>query len=87
MKRLTSIAVAATLAFGLLPRPAHATLDIQKQAKAAGATVENCTTCHVAKMPKKGAAELSDKGKWLMAEKETKKAAKVDGAWLKDYKK
>jgi hypothetical protein len=28
---------------------------------------------------------LNDKGKWLTAEKDKKKAKEVDGAWLKDY--
>ena len=62
-----------------------ATLDTQKQAKAAGVNVKDCTTCHVAKLPKKDSHELNDAGKWLVAEKEKRGAAKVDGAWLKDY--
>lgn len=63
-----------------------ADLDIQKQAKAAGVTVKDCTTCHVDKLPKKddGKHELNDTGKWLVSEKEKRGAKKVDGAWLKD---
>ena len=87
MKRTMLIAVAATVALGFVPGSAWATLEIQKQAKTAGVTVANCMDCHTAKMPKKGAADLNDKGKWLMTQKTDKKAAKVDGAWLKDYKK
>jgi hypothetical protein len=63
-----------------------ATMDIQKQAKAAGVDVKNCQTCHTVAMPKKGEAakELNDCGKWLVSQKEAKKAEKVDGAWAKD---
>ncbi|MGH9367226.1 MAG: hypothetical protein ACRD3M_06100 [Thermoanaerobaculia bacterium] len=62
-----------------------ASLDTQKQAKAAGVDAKNCLYCHVDKLPKKEAHELNDAGKWLVAEKEKRKADKVDGAWLKDY--
>ena len=64
-----------------------ATLDQQKQAKAAGIAVKNCQHCHVAALPKKdkGAHEPNDVGKWLIAEKEKRGAKAVDGAWLKDY--
>jgi hypothetical protein len=65
---------------------ASATMPIQKQAKAAGAAAAACTTCHMEKLPKKGAMTLNDEGKWLLAEKVTRKAKEVDGAWLKDYK-
>ena len=62
-----------------------ADMEIQKQAKAAGADVKNCQSCHVDKLPKKDAHDLNDAGKWLVAEKDKRKAAKVDGAWLKEY--
>ena len=64
-----------------------ADLEIQKQAKAAGVDVKNCQTCHVDALPKKdeGKHELNDAGKWLVAEKAKRGAAKVDGAWMKDY--
>ena len=63
-----------------------ATMDIQKQAKAAGVDAKNCQTCHTVSLPKKGegAKELNDLGKWLVSQKEAKKAAAVDGAWAKD---
>jgi type IV pilus biogenesis protein CpaD/CtpE len=66
-----------------------ATLDIQKQAKAAGVDAKNCQYCHVDKLPKKDAGQhdANDVGKWLIAEKEKKGAKAVDGAWLKDYPK
>ena len=64
-----------------------ATMDIQKQAKAAGVDAKTCQYCHVDKLPKKekGQHEPNDVGKWLIAQKEAKKAKAVDGAWVKDY--
>ena len=85
MKRLIFLAVAGTVALGFAV-PARATIDLQKQAKAAGAKADNCAACHVAKMPKKDAHELNDAGKWLQAQKTERKAEKIDGAWMKDYK-
>jgi hypothetical protein len=58
---------------------------MQKKARAAGIEVANCTHCHVEKLPKKGAATFNDRGKWLLAQKETRKASAVDAAWLKEY--
>ncbi len=69
----------------LLTAPSSATLENQKEAKAAGVDAKDCTTCHVDKLPKKDAHALNDAGKWLVAEKEKKGAKAVDGAWLKDY--
>jgi len=62
-----------------------ADMEIQKQAKAAGVDVKNCQSCHTAALPKKDSHDLNDAGKWLVAEKDERGAAKVDGAWLKDY--
>jgi hypothetical protein len=62
-----------------------ATLETQKEAKAAGVDAKNCQTCHVAPLPKKDSHDLNDAGKWLVAEKEKRGAKVVDGAWLKDY--
>ena len=61
------------------------TMGMQKKAKELGFPVENCTYCHNEKMPKKEAATYNDRGKWLQAEKEKRKAAEVDVAWLKEY--
>lgn len=69
----------------LLSGTSSATLDHQKEAKAAGVDVKNCQHCHIDKLPKKDAHELNDAGKWLVAEKDKRKAKAVDGAWLKDY--
>jgi hypothetical protein len=65
---------------------ATATLPLQKKAKELGdKTVVNCQSCHVDKLPKKDAAAFNDRGKWLHAEKEKRKAKEVDVSWLKDY--
>jgi hypothetical protein len=62
-----------------------ATMPMQKKAKELGFAATGCTYCHVEKLPKKGAAACNDRGKWLIAEKERRKAAEIDVAWLKDY--
>jgi hypothetical protein len=69
----------------LLSGTSNATLDHQKEAKAAGVNVPNCQFCHVDKLPTKDKHESNERGKWLSAEKEKRHAAKVDGAWIKDY--
>lgn len=62
-----------------------ATMDMQKKAKEAGFKAENCQYCHVDKLPKKDAHAPNDRGKWLIAEKDKRKAKEVDVNWLKDY--
>lgn len=62
-----------------------ASMDIQKQAKAAGIDASNCQYCHVDKLPKKDSHAFNERGQWLVAQKEKKNAKAVDGAWLKDY--
>ena len=56
---------------------------IQKQAKATGVDAKTCQYCHVDKLPKKDAGQHdpNDVGKWLIAEKDKRKAKQVDGAW------
>jgi alkyl sulfatase BDS1-like metallo-beta-lactamase superfamily hydrolase len=83
----TGFAVIALVGCGwmLFTSPSSATLDMQKQAKAAGVDAKNCQTCHVASLPKKDSHELNDAGKWLVAEKDKRGAKTADGAWLKDY--
>jgi hypothetical protein len=66
--------------------PAQATLDMQKKAKTAGFDANNCLYCHNEKLPKKDAVTHNDRGKWLVAQKEAKKAKEVDVTWLKEYK-
>jgi hypothetical protein len=86
MKRTLAVAGALALAWLGSAGMASATLPMQKQAKDAGVQGVACITCHGEKMPKKTAMTLNDKGKWLVAQKESKKAKEVDGSWLKDYK-
>jgi len=69
----------------LVTETSSGTMGMQKKAKELGFPVENCMYCHVEKMPKKGEATYNDRGKWLVAEKENRKAAEVDVAWLKEY--
>lgn len=64
---------------------ATATLPIQKKAKELGYPATNCQYCHIDKLPKKGASAGNERGTWLIAEKDKRKAKEVDAAWLKDY--
>ena len=68
-----------------LAAPSSATMPMQKKAKELGFPAGNCLYCHGEKLPKKGAVTYSDRGKWLMAEKDKRQAKEVDVAWLKDY--
>jgi hypothetical protein len=69
----------------LLSGTSSATLPIQKKAKELGFEATNCMYCHNEKLPKKGAVSHNERGKWLLAEKDKRKAKEVDPAWLKDY--
>ena len=87
-KRIAGLAV-GSLAAGFVmisAGSAHATLDMQKKAKAAGVEATNCLYCHNEKLPKKGAVTNNDRGKWLVDQKDAKKAKEIDVTWLKDYK-
>jgi len=89
MKKTLLGGVAGLIALGLLaggPRTASATVDMQKKAKAAGMEVQGgCVYCHVEKLPKKGAVTNNDRGTWLVAEKDKRKAKEGDVNWLKEY--
>jgi hypothetical protein len=86
-KRIVAAAFAAALglSLALVPRPAQATLEMQKKAKEAGFANANCLFCHNEKLPKKDAVTHNDRGKWLLAEKDKRKAKEVDVSWLKEY--
>lgn len=64
---------------------ASATLPMQKKAKELGFAAASCLYCHNEKLPKKGAFTNNDRGAWLVAEKDKRKAKEIDLAWLKDY--
>ena len=85
MKRTALVALVVAAGFVAALRPASATVDMQKKAKAAGFEVKNCQYCHGEALPKKGAAIYNDRGNWLKAEKEKRKAKEVDVNWLKEY--
>jgi hypothetical protein len=75
----------AGIAGMLVVSPSSATMNMQKKAKELGFPAENCLYCHAEKMPKKGAVTYNDRGKWLVDQKDSRKAKEVDIAWLKDY--
>jgi len=88
MKRSRFVVLGAALVWSggmLLSNVSSATMQMQKDAKAAGFPVDGCVYCHVEKMPKKDAATYNDRGKWLQAEKAKRNAKEVDVNWLKDY--
>jgi hypothetical protein len=85
LRFVPAVGLLALVAFLGQTGTASATLDMQKKAKAAGFPAANCMYCHGEKLPKKGAVTHNDRGKWLIAEKGTRKAKEVDVTWLKDY--
>ena len=88
MKKIVLGGVVAAMALGLVAGgtgTAYATMEMQKKAKAAGIDAQNCLYCHGEKLPKKNAFTNNDRGKWLVAEKDKRKAKEIDPAWLKDY--
>lgn len=81
------VAILIAAAAMILAVPAQAKLPFVKKAQELGfAEAKNCQYCHVDKMPKKGASEANERGKFLLKTKAEKKATEVDVAWLKDYK-
>jgi hypothetical protein len=65
----------------------HAQQEMARRARAAGFDPHNCLGCHGSKLEAKlsDLSKLSDRGKWLLAEREKRGAKEVDGAWLKEY--
>lgn len=83
---LGAIAVSVGLSLFALQAVAHAPLV--SKAKSAGMPAKNCQYCHVSAMPKKDSykpEDLNERGKWMVDEKEKRKAKDVDVSWLKDY--
>jgi hypothetical protein len=78
--RKTAAAVVATLAAVALGSAALATMDIQKEYKTKDPKA-NCASCHVAKIPKKEAAELNDFGKTVKGAKD--KDGRIDWSKVK----
>jgi len=88
MKRVAGWGVASVIAIGLGAASAMAEPAMIKQAKDAGLPAQNCQYCHTENFPTKETfkpEKLNDRGKWLHAEKEKRKASTSDPAWLKEY--
>jgi hypothetical protein len=85
--RYLATAAGALLLAAAVAVPAEAGAPMQKKAKELGiASVQNCQSCHVDKLPKKDAFKVNEMGQWLVDQKETRKAKEIDVAWLKEYK-
>lgn len=82
---LTKIAAALTL-LALCAAPVQAKLAWNKKAKKFDPAVTSCTACHVPEKPKKG-DPLSERGDWLMEQKQKLGVKEVKLEWLKDYPK
>jgi hypothetical protein len=59
----------------------HAVEKMKETARELNMSDGNCLQCHGANVP----TTLNDRGHWLVAEKERRKADEFDMAWLKDY--
>jgi cytochrome c553 len=82
MKKTTSLLIGAALV--AIAMPAGASAKMVKQCKDLGISeIKNCASCHKDKKASKN--DLNEIGQWLVAQKEAKKAAECDMAWLKDY--
>ncbi len=84
-KSSLAVAIIGTVALLGSSSAAFATLPMQKAAKDAGFPAANCQYCHVDKLPKKGAAENNERGKFLEEMKAKKGAKEVDVTWRKEY--
>jgi hypothetical protein len=88
LKRLGILVAGAYIALVALEATAWAKAAWLRQAKELGYPAQNCMYCHTVKLPKKQdfkVEELNNRGKWLMTEKDKKKAKEIDLQWLKDY--
>lgn len=80
LKATAGLALAAMLTGSL-----QAKLAWNKKAKAYDAGVTGCTSCHVNEKPKKKGEPLTERGQWMMEQKEKRQAKDMDLSWLKDY--
>ena len=69
----------------LLAGPLQAKLAWNKKARVFDAGVTACTSCHVNEKPKKKGEHMSERGKWMLEQKEKRQAKDMDLSWLKDY--
>ncbi|MBA4136149.1 MAG: hypothetical protein C0518_02390 [Opitutus sp.] len=77
---------AAFALLALCAAPVQAKLAWNKKAKKFDATITACTACHVPEKPKKG-DPLSERGEWLVQQKQKLGVKEVSLEWLKDYPK
>jgi hypothetical protein len=80
--------MAVTFALWISGSPAVASPPMLGKAKSAGFPAQSCQYCHVSKLPKKEEFkpdDLSERGRWLLSEKDKRKAKEVMADWLKDY--
>lgn len=86
MKTNPTLNVTALLVFAALAAaPLQAKLAWNKKARAYDAGITACTSCHVNEKPKKKGEPLSERGQWLVEQKEKRQAKDIDLTWLKDY--
>lgn len=86
MKIHSYLKATAVLALtAMLAGPLQAKLAWNKKARTFDAGVTHCTSCHVNEKPKKKGEPMAERGKWLLEQKETRKAKDMDLSWLKDY--
>ncbi len=83
MKSLFKLSIAILILAGIIgsSRPAEAYPPFLRQAAKYGA--KNCLFCH--KEPQ-GGEGWNKRGEWLIAEKDKRKAEKIDVTWLDEYK-
>ena len=83
-RKVTKISIALILFAGLLGSSINRTQAYPaflRQAAKYGA--KNCLFCH---KNAEGGEGWNERGQWLIAEKERRKAESIDPAWLSDYK-
>ena len=86
--KLIAAALLLTLVAPGVAAPAAADPKMLKEAKDMGLPAQNCQYCHVSKVPKKETFkpdDLNERGKWLLIEKDKRKAKEVKADWLTSY--
>lgn len=88
MNQKTSLKITAVLTLiTLLAGPLQAKLAWNKKARAYDAGVTACTSCHMNEKPKKKGEPMSERGQWMLDQKEKRQAKEMDLTWLKEYPK
>ena len=82
-KNLIKVSIAIVIAAGVLGSALTTNAYPPFVRKAAKFGAKDCLFCH--KMPE-GGEGWNDRGNWLIAEKDKRKADAIDVEWLADYK-